>query len=231
MQQPAKRVKISRKALRAPDEFHTISGRVTDWARQHLAVLGGAGVLLVGLLIGIGVLGWHRATQAEAAALRFRDAHAAFAADKLDEALASFLAVAADYPQTPSGRLAILYRAHALIRQGKAEEAATAYGEYLATSPPSEALRQVGLSGLAHARELAGDQAGALASYTDAAAVPGPLRTDALLAAARLNESGGNVARAKELYRQVPPGEASPELRDLLAAKLSGEPSAPAPTP
>src|SRR5205814_65443 len=77
-----------------------------------------------------------RGAERERASLAFRTAHTTFAAgNKFTEAAEAFAALAHDYPHTAYGRLAGLYRGHAFARQGDAAAAATAYAEYLATSP------------------------------------------------------------------------------------------------
>src|SRR5439155_844024 len=82
-----------------------------------------------------------------------------------------FANVVERYPGAPFGRLAVLYRAHALARQGDQAAAATAYGEYLASAAVPVYLHQEALVGLARAKEAAGDTAGALDAYTQAGAL------------------------------------------------------------
>src|SRR5206468_4321464 len=76
---------------------------------------------------------------------------------KFQEAAQGFAYVVERYPGAPFGRLAVLYRAHALARQGDQAAAATAYGEYLASAAVPDYLRQEALVGLARAKEAAGD--------------------------------------------------------------------------
>ena len=132
---PSQRIKIDRKSLREPDEFQTLTTQAAAWATQHQNTLWGVGIALVAIaLIGLGI-GWYRARQAEAAAVRFQSAHAEFLDGKYPAAAESFAGLGRDYGSTPFGRLAQLYRGHALLRGGDAAGAATAYGEYLAGSP------------------------------------------------------------------------------------------------
>jgi tetratricopeptide (TPR) repeat protein len=229
MPQHVKRIKIRRKDLRKPDEFETLTGQAVDWADRHRPlVIGVAAGAIVVALIAFAVGRW-RAGQNEAAAVAFRAAHAQFDAGRYAEAAGTFAEVGSAHPHTAFGRLATLYRAHALARSGDAAGAATAYGEYLATSPASEYLRQEALTGLARARESTGDAAGALEAYSQAGDLRGPYRTDALLGAARLHEAAGRGDQAREIYTRLLKEAPDPETRALLMAKLPPDSRSPEP--
>ena len=106
------------------------------------------------------------------------------------------------------------------------------YSEYLATGPAAGYLRQEALDGLAHARESAQDTAAALDAYTQAAALDGPYRADALLGAARLQEAGGHGDAAREIYtRLLKESQPDPDLRTLLLSKLPPGTEAPPAAP
>jgi tetratricopeptide (TPR) repeat protein len=220
MPQHAKRIKIRRKDLRKPDEFETLTGQAFGWIEEHRPLVAGvAGAVGVAALAMLAVGHW-RATRNATAAADFRSAQAAFEAGQNQESARAFAAVAEIYPRAPFGRLAVLYRAHALARAGDAAGAAVAYGEYLASSPATDYLRQEALTGLAHAREASGDTAAALDAYTQAAALDGPFRTDASLAAARLQEASGHADQAKEIYARLLREAPDPETKAFLATKL-----------
>jgi predicted TPR repeat methyltransferase len=87
------------------------------------------------------------------------------------------------------------------------------------------------LFGLAHAKEAAGDTAGALDAYTQAGALAGPYRTDALLGAGRLHEASGRADDARAVYEGLLKDAGDPETKALLTQKLAavGKPSAAAP--
>jgi tetratricopeptide (TPR) repeat protein len=220
MPQHTKRVKIRRKDLRKPDEFETLTGQVVDWAGAHRPLVIALAAAVVAVAVIALAVGRWRAGRTEAAAVAFRSAQAQFEAARYADAAGAFAEVAGTHPHTPFGRLAGLYRGHALARAGEAAAAATAYTEYLATSPDSEYLRQEALTGLARAQEATGDTAGALDTYTQAGDLRGPYRTDALLGAARLLETSGRVEQAHEIYTRLLKDAADPETRALLMAKL-----------
>src|SRR5690348_16589856 len=142
MPQHARRLKIRRKDLRKPDEFETLTGQVVAWANEHLPIVYGVlAVVLLVMIAGLGLGRW-RASQNEAASIAFRSAQGRFAAGKFPEAAEEFAYVLEHYPHTSYGRIAGLYRAHALARQGDQAGAVTGYGEFLAHAPAIDYLRQ-----------------------------------------------------------------------------------------
>lgn len=221
MPQHAKRIKIRRKALRQPDEFETLTARAIEWAELNQSlVIGVVAAILVVALAGF-FFGRYRSGRVEQAAVAFQQAHETFqAGNKFPEAANAFAAVAQDYGSTSYGPLAVLYRAHALARQPDAPAAATAYTEFLATSPDPPYLRQQALVGLAHAKEMAGDSAAALDAFTQAGAIEGAYRTDALLGAARLQQATGHPDVARDIYSRLLQENPDPELRTFLTSKV-----------
>ena len=223
MPQHAKRLKVRRKDLRKPDEFETLTGQVVDWAEANRPLVGGIVIAaLVAAVIALGVGRW-RSTRDASAAAAFNLAQASFTDGKFGDAARAFEDVLTSYPRAPFGRLAALYRAHALTRSGDAAGGATAYGEYLATSPDSDYLRQEALYGLGRAKEASGDAAGAVEAYTQAGALAGPYRTDALLAAARVHDASGQADKAREIYASLLKDVSDPDMKALLTAKLPGK--------
>ena len=223
MAPPAGRRKLDRKALREPDEFQTLTNQIAAWAQTNRTAL----VAIVAAAVAIAAVGagvsWYRARQADAAAIRFQSAHDEFQASRWAEAAEAFAGLGRDYPGTGYGRLAALYEGHALSRKPDPAAAATAYGEFLAASPPTDYLRQKALVSLAAAREASGDSAGARAAYEQATAIDGPFRSDARLSLARLYEAGGQADKAKELYLAVLKESPSGFARTVLEAKIPAD--------
>src|SRR5438445_146351 len=136
----ARRIKIRRKALRQPDEFHTLTSQAMAWLDAHRELA--AGIALAALVAAAAVVAvsQYRASQVGRAAESFRAAQATFEARHFADAAAAFEVLGETYPRTPSGRLAGLYRAHALAHQGDTAGAATAYREYLTSRPAADHL-------------------------------------------------------------------------------------------
>ena len=229
MPRHTKRIKIDRKALKQPDEFQTLTSQAGEWAAAHQMLLAGvAGAILV--VAGASfAMGRYRTAQNDAAAAQFRTAHETFVAGKFDEAGEAFAALITEHGGTAFGQLAALYRAHTLARKNDASAAATAYSEYLATSPTGY-LRQEALLGLARAKEGGGDKNAALDAYTEAGAIEGPYRTDALLSAARLHDALGQSDKAQAIYATLLKNAGDDvNLKTTLLAKIPGA-QTPAPT-
>src|SRR5581483_6745461 len=143
MPQHAKRVRISRKSLRQPDEFQTIAGSVLTWAEQHVRELLVAAGLLVALGVVVVAAARYRTSREAAAAAAFQGARALLEAGKLPEAEKAFAELRRDYGTTSFGRLAPLYQGHALARAGDHAGAATAYEEFSpARRPPTTCGRR-----------------------------------------------------------------------------------------
>jgi predicted negative regulator of RcsB-dependent stress response len=228
----ANQYKVTRKALREPDEFQTLTTQAVDWARdnQSLVVSVVAGIVAVAAVV-VGI-NWYSQRQADAAALQLQSAQGLFDAKKYAESAAEFAAVASTYPRTPSGRIAALYRAHALAEQPDPAGAATAYGEYLASSPATDYLRQEALLGLAHAKEATNDQEGARDAYRQATEIAGPFRTPAQLGLARLEEAAGHGDQARTLYTEaLKSADLDADTRQAIAARVPGAAAAAEPAP
>jgi len=223
MAQHAKRLKIRRKDLKQPDEFETLTGQVLAWVEDHRGIVVGIASALVALVLVMVVVGRVRASRNETAAVAFRSAHDQFEASKYAQAAEAFSDLARDYPSTPFGRLAGLYRGHALARQGDAAGAASAYADFLAATSSDGYIRQEALTSLGRAREATSDTAGALDAYTQAAALEGPFRTDARLGTARMHEASGYAAEARAIYGELLTDTTDPDLRALLATKLPAD--------
>jgi predicted negative regulator of RcsB-dependent stress response len=233
----ANQYKVSRKALREPDEFQTLTTQAVDWARDNQSVVVSvvAGVVaLAAVVVGVN---WYSRRQADTAALQLQAAQGLFEAKKYAESAAEFASVTSTYPRTPSGRIAALYRAHALAEQPDPSAAATAYGEYLASSPATDYLRQEALLGLAHAKEATNDQEGARDAYRQATEIAGPFRTPAQLGLARLEEAAGHTEQARTLYTEaLKAADLDADTRQAITARVPGaaaaaEAAAPAPDP
>jgi tetratricopeptide (TPR) repeat protein len=223
MARPAARVKINRKALREPDEFQTLTQQAGVWAQGHRNLLMGVGAAVLGIAaVALGI-GWYRSHQAAAAGAQFQAAVEDFEGARFAPAIEEFTAVGRDYPGTSFGRLSTLYRGHALARQGDAAGAATAYTEYLASSPTTEYLRQEALTGLGAAKEAAGDKAGALDAYGQAASIDGPFRIQAQLATAQLHELAGEPDKAREVYLAILKESPGGYVRSILETKIPAD--------
>jgi len=212
--------RLDRKALKGPDEFVVWTTRIARWAQANQATVWGVAGAVTLVLLGAGVYTWRTARQNDAAAAAFRTASETFTAGQYAGAASGFETVAGDFPATAFGRLALLYRGHSLSREGKAADAALAYGEFLARSPDVDYLRQIGLTSQGRAYETSGDKQQAREAFAAAADIAGPYRVDALLAYGRLSEDAGDTTAAQDAYRKVLEENPDPETLALVQRKL-----------
>ena len=141
--------KIDRRKLRAPDEFTTRSAQVIQYVQAHrkkVSFIAG-GVLLV--IIAIFAYRMYQDGQEARASSLVSMAMEGFGKDPKNGAL--FERIARDYPGTKGGRLAALYLAHSLYRQGRNEEAAKAYQKLAEDSAAPELLRTEAILGRGYA--------------------------------------------------------------------------------
>lgn len=225
----AKHYKLSRRDLREPDEFQALTTQTVDWLRANQSAVIGAVSTIVAIGIVVAGVGWYGRRQADAAAVRLQGAQAIFEQKKFAEAATEFAGVTQSYPRTPSGRLASLYRAHALAQQPDPAAAAAAYGEYLATTPATDYLKQQALLGMAQAQEAAKDPA-AMETYRQAADIQGPFRTQAQLDLARMEEASGATDKARALYAEIVKApDVDPDTRQAITARFPTVAPTPAP--
>src|SRR5437667_4918354 len=109
MPEHARRIKFRRKALRQPDEFHTLTSQAVAWLDAHRELAVGLGLATLVAAAAWLAVSQYRASQVGQAAESFRAAQATFAAGHFADAAAAFEAVVESHPRTPSGRLAVLY--------------------------------------------------------------------------------------------------------------------------
>jgi tetratricopeptide (TPR) repeat protein len=156
------RAKLTRKDLKAPDEFITLTGRFLSFAGQHLRtialVLGG---MVACVVIVWGVLVYVRGLEQEAFASLWQiegqlrnnpDAAAIFPAsvERLQE-------IAHQLGAGEARGYAWLYLGHVHYRQGKYADAVTAYQQAMAQVQPSSLLWSLAALGTAYALEANGD--------------------------------------------------------------------------
>jgi predicted negative regulator of RcsB-dependent stress response len=209
-----------RRFLKDPDEFVVWTVRAGGWAQRHQRALTAVGGALLLVVVTAGLLAWRTARQTEAASEAFRSARTKFAANQYEPAALEFEGVARDFPGTPFGRLAVLYRGHSLLRQNDAAGAAAAYQEFLARFSEDQYVRQLALTNLGLAQEQLGDASAARGTLAQATEMDGPYRIDALLAYARLSQAAGDSAAAEQAYRKVLEENPDAETRRFVQGML-----------
>jgi len=216
----ARTEKLTRKDLRQPDEFQTLSRQALEWVEQNrTAVMAALGAVIVVL---IAVVAYQMISQSREASAgsAYAEAHALLRDKKYPDAAARFDEVANRYSSSSYGSLALLERGNALLLSGQAAEAVSAYERYLKSSPPTDYLRQLGHTRLGSAQEQLGKHGEAQQSFAAAATEPGPFTAEALFGAARNAEAAGDTTKAKDFYTQLLEKHPTTDHRAVATAHL-----------
>ena len=207
---------IQRRELRQPDEFLTLSRRFLEYAQHHerevtMAVVGL--VAVTALALGVRTYRNWKESQAEAA---FGAARRDFSASRFDTAAKGFEKVAATWPSTAHGQLALVYLGNSYADLGKRKEAEEAFGRVLerASEP---IVRQIAHYNLGILKAADGDKPAAARELGSAAESEGPLRGPAWFA---------RLGAAENFVEEVGPGmdaidDLGPEARAYVDAQLA----------
>jgi tetratricopeptide (TPR) repeat protein len=238
----SKSTELSRKEMKAPDQFQVAAGEAASWLtghrRQTLVVVGAVVAVLIAALA---ILTYRERTFAGASALLsevYRTAAGEISAVPLpgvpgpfflsDAARQKAVAQAAEkllaeYPGSSQAVLAALARGDARLRLGEFEAAEAAYQLYLSTASRKDSFRFSALQGLALTAEARGDTAAALAGWARLGAeVPGQAdradleRARVLVASGKADEARTLLAAFSETHKASPlSGEAAETLARL----------------
>ena len=99
-------------------------------------------------------------------------------------------------------RLAILYRANSHIGLKQPKEAVPLLEDFLSRTSKNSYLRQLALSNLGFAHEMANQCKEAISAYDEAANMAGPQKEQAFLSKARCTATLGQFSEAVKLYRE-----------------------------
>jgi predicted negative regulator of RcsB-dependent stress response len=221
--------KLSRKDLRQPDEFVSLSRAAIDWAEKNTqTVVIGVAVLAAIVLVVAGVR-WYLQSRDASAARQFYGASELFKRDQWDPAQQSFADLTKSYGGTPYGTLAKLYAGRAALNANRPADAVPFLTEFVG-SAPSPAMEQIGRVALAHALAATSNVAGARDQFSRAIDLDGPLRPEATIGLARIEEADGSKDKAIELYKKYltdePDGVAAALARMRLGALGAAPPAA-----
>lgn len=212
--------RLTRKDLRQPDEFQTLSRQALDFVdANRTAVMVALGAAIV-LLLAIVTFRMISQSREAAASVAYSEARALLSDKKYADAASRFGDVATQYNGTNYGPLALLEQGNAFLLADQATEAAAAYESFLKTSPSTDYLRQLAHTRLGYAHEKLGKAAEAQRAFTTAASEKGPFTAEALFGAARNAEVADDGAKAKDLYGQLLEKHPTTEYREVATARL-----------
>lgn len=217
----AEKVRLRRKDIKQPDEFITLSGQALTWIRGHQQLVTWLGAGLLAIVVAIGIATAYRNARVRDANADLARALNKFGASDYAAASTELIDLSNRWEGTSVAPVAALLGANAAISAGDADKAIAQLTRVQAESaklPPY--LQQQLLLAWGVALEAKQQWLDAAAKYKDAAALTGPYTGAAVLGEARTRELGGEMDRARELYRQA--YDQFPDLpsRDLIAAKM-----------
>jgi tetratricopeptide (TPR) repeat protein len=228
---PGKR-KITKKKLKEPDEFITLSQRVFLFITGHLKkVVTGGIVFLAILLLIIFFQMWEKQKEGEA----FRDFSLAMeiyqragsgSPEKLPmqnkDVLAKFDEVITKFPRTSSGKLSLLYKGNVYLRLGEFEEAAKAYQTFLEKAGKERIYRLFAMEGLGFAYQGKRDYENAVRTYQKILEMGDSAQmVDAYLNMGFCYEKLGKNKEALENYKQFLKASQKSMMTNVILKKIS----------
>jgi tetratricopeptide (TPR) repeat protein len=208
-QRSRNRAKLTRKDLKAPDEFITLTGRFLSFAGQRLQtlalVLGG---IIACLIVVWGLLAYVRGIEREAFASLWQiegQLRGAADADVIPPAAVERLQlIAHQFGAGEARAYAWLYLGHIHYRRGDYTAAATAYRQVVAQVQPISLLWSLASLGTAYALEAGGDFKQAQDAYQRVIDVkPAGFVVEAYLGKGRAAEQSHDVDAAVAAYAAV----------------------------
>ncbi len=176
--------KLSRKELKAPDEFQKLGAQAVPFLVQHQKTVVGAIVIFVVVAGGVALIQYMNersetkavtelgaalkpiSRQVSATAPTEPNAPPVFKTDaEKNEAIIKSLTEFRAKGSSRASATAALPLGHALLRDGKTQEALAAFDDYLKGSPADDPLRPTALEGKGYALEAKKDYDAALAAF------------------------------------------------------------------
>jgi len=224
--------KLSRKALKQPDEFVTTLDRIGDLVADNLTrVIIGLVAVVAAVAIGL-FFSFYSQYRQRITSEQFYRAISALSDKDYKTAEGGFSALAADDSSRALGRLARFYLATTYLAQNKTSEARDALRNYLADGG-DRLFRQMALTQLGVTDEDLGDYHNAHAAYVEAAQLNGPEKARAQIGAARtlalIGDRQGAIAGYQQFLRENPFAQQRAEVIEALA-QMSAPPEPPSPS-
>ena len=227
-----KRKRITKKQLKEPDEFITLTERAFFFIREHSKKVAGGGILFLVLILAFILLQmWDKKKEEEAArelgvATGLYERVVAQAREGSTQGdkdiLAKFDEIITKFPRTSSGRFSLLYKGNMYLKIGEFDEATKAYTAFLDKSGKERLYRYFAWEGLGHAYEGKKDYAKALEAYQKMLEVAEGYQ----LAEANLNigycyEKLGKSREALESFKAFLSSNPKPSLTNVVLRKVS----------
>jgi len=193
--------KVSRKALKQPDEFVSTLDWIGGLIAGNLAQVIIGAVALVAAIVIVFAVSFYSQYRQRIASEQFYQAISALSDKNYKTAEQGFSALAQNDSGRTLGHLARFYLATTYLAQNQASKARDELRNYLAEGG-NRWFQQMALTQLGVADEDLGDYHGARAAYVKAAQLTGPEKARAQVGAARTLALIGDRQRAIDAYQQ-----------------------------
>ncbi len=204
--------KISKKKLKDPDEFMTITARSYLFISHHRKPLLAGGIVFLILVLSVSLyFSWKKGKEAEASQ-RFRLAMDEYqmvnssakedSSAEYKNVLGKFDEVIAKFPRTLSGEISLLYKGNILLQLDQFEEATKTYQAFLDRAGKQKPYRLFAMEGLGYCYEGKKDYEKAIETYQKIVQEDGGFQVgDAYLNLGRCYEKLGKSKEALENYK------------------------------
>ena len=245
----ARRKRITRKQLKQPDEFITLSVRIFNYSKENLStILKSIGAVMLVLIIAAGWITYKRNEELKANIRFYRGMEIYLAAKEQQAkesepsensvstfpegadikenytlALGKFERVVHKYPGTKVARLALLYAGHSAFAIGDMERAIEFYQRYFKEGGQDPIIDLIVQEDLAHAQEQAGKFEEAIDTYQQIidTAPSDSQKAQAMLGVARSSEKLGRTSEVISLYETILSDYPDIKEAPLIKARLN----------
>ena len=224
--------KITKKQLKQPDEFITVTQRGLLFIQEHSKKIVTAGVIIVVIVAGFVFFQmWEKKKEAEAnqkfslateAYQRVSNPYREGSPSEVKNALKNFEEVIRQYPGTSGEKLSLLYKGNIHFGLGEFDEAIKAYQAFLEKVGKEELYRIFALEGLGYAYEGKKDYAKAIEFYQQIIALGENFQSgDVHLSLGRCYEKIGKNKEALENYSVYLKKAKKSEMTNAVQRKVS----------
>jgi len=223
--------RITRKDLKQPDEFHTLSWRFIGFLASHrreVYLYSGIVVAMIAVILGWYLYGLHYESSAGEMYARAYGSYTRVQEDQQNsdstrEAVGLYEELVKKYPSSEAAILAYYNLGNLYYSAADMDKSIAAYRAYLEKSDKSSMLRGLAYYGLGYCYEAKKDYEKALKSFENSE--KNTLGTHFKIInyanAGRIYEKMGNVVKAVEYYKKVSGDDVDPFMKGLMKQKIA----------
>ncbi len=223
--------RISRKDLKQPDEFHTLSWRFIHFLAHHrreVYLYSGIVVAIIVAVLGWYLYGLHYESRAGEMYARAYGSYTIEQSgqqnsESIKKAIDLYEELVKKYPSSEAAILAFYNLGNLYYSAGDMDQSIAAYRSYLEKSDKSSMLRGLAYYGLGYCYETKKDYEKALKSFENSE--KNTLGTHFKIInyanTGRIYEKMGNSAKALEYYKKVAGDDVDPFIQGLMKQKIA----------